>query len=497
MKKILINTLVILLTSAMVLPACKKDYLETSPNSDVSDQDVFKTTKNAMSAVNGIHRSLYIQYNSRQDQGGQSKNMVDMDAMGEDLVWPNRGNGWFISTYQWLDHRNENSWTSFFEFQFYYSIITNANMIIANIDKAEGTDAERNAIRGQAHAYRAWSYFQMIQMFGDRYVKGGANSGLGLSLVLEPTREQLPRSTVEEVYTQIVADLTTAITELTGVAKRPNASHINVNVAKGMRARVALAMQDYPAAAQFASEARQGLTLMTNSQYLAGFNDYANPEWMWGSHQVQDQTTYFYSFFAYMSANFNSSNIRSAPKCINSALYNTISATDIRKQLWDPTGANSDDFPTPPGGSRYPYMNRKFIAPAGSGSSIGDVPLMRVAEMYLIEAEALAREGGKDAEAQQALFTLAVNRDEDYVMSTNTGQDLIDEIMLQRRAELWGEGFRWTDLKRLNLPLDRTGANTVPSVASVMEVPAGGNLWQFLLPKDELDANKNAVQNPL
>lgn len=487
----------LMLISAFLLPACNKDYLETSPSSDVSDQDIFKTTKNAMIAVNGIHRSLYIQYNSRQDQGGQSKNMIDMDALGEDLVFPTRGNGWFISTYQWLDHRNENSWTTFFEFQFYYDIITNANMIIANIEKATGPDSEKKLVRGQALAYRGWAYFQMIQLFGERYVKGGANSGLGLSLVLEPTKEEIPRSTVEEVYTQIVSDLNDAITNLTGVPARPNASHINVNVAKGMRARVALAMQDYVAAANFANEARQGFTLMSNADYLAGFNDYKNKEWMWGSHQVQDQTTYFYSFFAYMSANFNSSNIRSAPKCINSALYNTIAATDIRKKVWDPTGANSAEFPTPPGGSRFKYMSRKFIAPAGSGSSIGDVPLMRAAEMYLIEAEALARQGGKDAEAQQALYTLAVNRNPAYTMSTNTGQALIDEIMLQRRAELWGEGFRFYDLKRLNLPLDRTGANVVASVASTMSVPAGGNIWQFLIPRDELDANKASDQNPL
>lgn len=117
--------------------------------------------------------------------------------------------------------------------------------------------------------------------------------------------------------------------------------------------------------------------------------------------------------------------------------------------------------------------------------------------MYLIEAEALARQGGKDAAAAQALYTLAVKRDPSYVLSTNTGQALIDEIMLQRRVELWGEGFRFTDLKRLNMPLDRTGANVDANVAGVMTVPAGGNIWQFLIPRDELDANDASVQNPL
>lgn len=481
---------------AIILSSCKKDYLETVPNGSVWDEEVLSTTQNAWTAINGIHRSLYTQYNSQQDQGGQSKNMIDMDMLGEDLVNPTTGNGWFIGTHRWLSHRNENSGsTPYFNFQFYYAIIDNANMIISKIDNASGPDADKKVIKGQALAYRAWSYFQMIQLYGNRYDKDAANDGLGLSLVLAPTKEQLPRSTVAEIYTQIVKDLDDAITALTGAPARANRSHINLNVAKGFRARVALAMQDWTAAAQFASEARQGLNLMSNAQYMEGFNNYTNTEWMWGSRQIADQTTYFYSFFAYMSANFNSTNIRTNPKAINSQLYSAISATDVRKGLWDPTGSNLT-FPTPPGGARFPYMNRKFLSAGGSGSSIGDVPLMRVAEMYLIEAEANAR-AGQDAAAAAALFTLAKQRDPNYVLSTNTGAALVDEIMIQRRVELWGEGFRFYDLKRLNLPLDRTGANHNAAVASILTVPAGDKTWEFLIPRTELNSNPNCIQNPL
>jgi hypothetical protein len=480
---------------SVLLPSCKKSYLDTTPTDQAAQGDIFKTTQNAWNAINGIHRSLYIQYNSRQDQGGQSKNMIDMDMLGEDLVNPTTGNGWFITTYRWTDHRNENAWSPYFNFQFYYDIIANANMIIANIDGAVGPDADKKAIRGQAYAYRAWSYYQMIQLFGERYDKNGTNSGLGLTLVLAPTTDKLPRNTVAEVYTAIVNDLNAAITNLTGIPARSNPSHINLAVAKGLRARVALTMQDWATAAQMANEARQGFSLMSNAQYLQGFNNYTNPEWMWGSRQVADQTTYFYSFFAYMSADFNSTNIRTNPKAINSLLYEQISATDIRKQLWDPTGTNTA-FPTPPGGSRYPYMNRKFLSGGGSGSSIGDVPLMRVAEMYLIEAEAKARLG-QDAAAAQVLFTLAKQRDPNYVLSTNTGQNLINEILIQRRIELWGEGFRFYDLKRLNMALNRNGSNHNPAVATTMSVPAGDKQWQFLIPRTELNTNSAAVQNPL
>ncbi|HLU92494.1 MAG TPA: RagB/SusD family nutrient uptake outer membrane protein, partial [Membranihabitans sp.] len=131
------------------------------------------------------------------------------------------------------------------------------------------------------------------------------------------------------------------------------------------------------------------------------------------------------------------------------------------------------------------------------GNSNGDLAFMRSAEMYLIEAEALAR-SGQDAEAASVLYDLAVNRDEEYTLSTNTGADLIEEIMIQRRVELWGEGFRFYDLKRLDLPLDRTGANHNATLAAKLEEPAGSKEWQFLIPQQEIDYTLGVVvQNPL
>lgn len=116
--------------------------------------------------------------------------------------------------------------------------------------------------------------------------------------------------------------------------------------------------------------------------------------------------------------------------------------------------------------------------------------------MYLIEAEAKARNNDEPG-ARTALFTLVNNRNPSYVMSTNTGQALINEIMLHRRVELWGEGFRFLDLKRLNLPLDRNGSNHILALANIFDMPAGNNAWEFLIPRGELNANPLCVQNPL
>jgi hypothetical protein len=142
-------------------------------------------------------------------------------------------------------------------------------------------------------------------------------------------------------------------------------------------------------------------------------------------------------------------------------------------------------------------MSRKFLSGGGNNSSIGDVPNMRAGEMYLIEAEANERLG-QDGTAQSVLFQLVSKRDPGYVQSTSTGQTLLNEILFYRRVELWGEGFRFTDLKRMNMPLDRTGANHDPAVAVILSVPAGDKLWQFLIPQTEIDNSNGLVtQNPL
>jgi starch-binding outer membrane protein, SusD/RagB family len=382
----------------------------------------------------------------------------------------------------------------YFIYRYYYKLIANANMIIENIDKAEGPEADKKIIKGQALAYRAWAHHQLVQLFAERYDL--ANLGKpGVVLMTKFTTVGQPRATIGEVYNQINKDVEDAIALLDGYNRGDalKKSHININVAKGLKARIALSMGDWANAAKYASEARQNLSLMSNAQYKEGFNSVTNPEWMWGSYQLDDQQTYFYSFFAYMSANFNSTNIRTNPKAINSKLYGLIPATDVRKQMWDPTGAS---IPVPPNGAKKPYANKKFLAKSSS-LSVGDVPYMRVAEMYLIEAEAKARLG--QADAADVLFTLVKNRDAAYVKSLKTGQELVEEILIQRRIELWGEGFRFFDLKRTNTALDRTGANHDPALTttSALTKPADSKEWVFLIPQAEMNANKAMTQNEL
>lgn len=491
-KKLLFPLVVLTLT----MGACKKDYLLTNPTDSVDKNAVFTTTTNAMAALNGIHRSLYLQY-SRQEEGGQGAVNLNIDYMGDDIV--NTASTTAFGVHKWITHRSASNGNNSFIYTFYYRIIANANLIIDNIDNAEGPAADKKAIKAEALTYRAWAHFVLVQVFGKRYDAAGSNTQPGVpimnSSIVEGTPGK-PRETVEAVYGQVNADLDLAITTFAGAKARPNKSHFNINVAKGIKARVALTQGKWAIAAQNALEARTGLALMANPEYLAGFNSYDNQEWMWGSRQQEDQTTYFFSFFAYLGT-FNSTANRTIPKRINSVLYNQIASTDVRKALWDPTGSSVTflAYNLPAGvvsGAAASYKQGKFRV-AGT-TSVGDVVNMRVGEMFLIEMEARARLGIagsalETAAAQATLFTFAKNRNPNYVLTTNIGIALLNEILIQRRIDLWGEGFRFFDLKRQDLPLDRTGGNATVALSGVLTVPAGGLEWQWAIPQAEIDAN--------
>lgn len=476
------------LTIVVSLASCKKEFLETSPTSSYDQSFVFTTTDNAFAAINGMHKSMVKQYYSRQNIGGYPSFQMAMDCLGEDLVYPTAGNGWWTNTeVKWQGHRNPKNWLCVFPFRISYVWVSNANMVIDNIDNATGSEADKAMIKGQALAYRGMAYFWLVQLYGERYVAGGANSALAVPLLTNTTEVEKPLESVANIYAQICTDLDQAVT-LLGNSTFSSKSHITAATAAGLRARVALTMQDWANAKKYAELAisSSSASLMTQAQYKDGFNDASNPEWMWGFEMIDSQTLYFYGFMAYMSWNFNSSNIRGCPKCINSKLYDMIPETDVRKGLFDPTG-KAWSMPTS-SYKKFPYMNRKFAVKDYS-SSVADANFMRLGEMYLIAAEAAANLNDATT-AQTYLYNLNKTRDAEYQKSTKTGAALLEEIYTYRRIELWGEGFRFLDLKRLNLPLDRTGANHDPAVSYTLSVPVGDRLWNFAIPQEEIDANK-------
>lgn len=503
MKKNIIKYLPLLVILIAGSTSCKKSFLDVNPTSSADDAAIFTTTNNARNVINGAYRYLFNRFNT-QNMPGHGGVMLNNDFMGEDLHQASAS--WYTSgangTGNWNTHRLDNSAWVEYPFRLYYRVIGNMNSIIANIDNAAGPDTDKATLKGEAYGMRAWSYFNLVQYYAKRYdASVKPNSSPGVSMPLLPTDVSLPRSTVEEVYAQINADIDASIAEFNkSGAIAQNKSHFSLIAAKFLKARVALTMQDYPTTIQYANEVISSgkFSLMTIDQYKSGFNDApSNPEWIWAALIIPDQGDTFGSYFGQISWNGNTSYIRGIPKRINKELYDRIPSTDVRKTLWEPS-PNATNFPLPlTTFARVSYMSRKFKTRAND-NTLGDVPYMRLAEVYLMLAEAHARTPGGTANAQQALFDFVSKRDPAYVKSTNTGEALINEIMDNRRTELWGEGFRFFDLKRLNQPLDRTVvSNFVPaSVNGTMQIPAGDVKWQWAIPIFEIQANPNTLQNP-
>lgn len=474
----------------VLLGSCKKDYLETSPSDQAPTQLVFATTEGAYVALNGIYRAQYQAW----DVDAFAQKALDLvsDLMGNDMVIHQAGYNWFNGEYRYTaqtttatDGRSDQTWS------YYYFLINAANNIIVNVDDASGPQEDKDNIKGQALAVRAFSYFNLVNYFQHTY-KGNENKP-GVPLYTEPSSDGKPRGTVQDVYTQIVADLTSAESLLAN-KPRKHISHINLNTAQGIRARVALQMEDWTTAATYANKARQGYVPMTASQYLGGFSSVTNPEWMWGMQIISDQSTRLASFFSHVDASvFGYAQAGMAQKKITRALYDQIPPGDVRRSVFKEPGTGA--------GTNPDYNQNKFYILDPSTWN-ADYVFMRAAEMYLVEAEALARQN-QDGTARTVLETLVKTRYPAYSAAGFSGAALVDEILLQRRIELWGEGFSLLDIKRLKTGLNRpsgAGNHGAPNLnPNIFTLADQDPRFLMKIPQRELDANDAmtiADQNP-
>jgi hypothetical protein len=491
----------ILMASLLVVAigsGCKKSYLDTHPTDAVSTGEMFKTTQSAYTALNGIH-SLMISANlfggNHANWGAKAIDLED-DMMGNDMVGSGSGYDWFDFHYKYVMTESSTYWGPYNLWQFFYRIVNNANAILDNIDNAEGPQSEKNDIKGQAFAYRAWAFYKLTVYFQHTLMPGlpgedgagllGSGDKPGVPLYTTTTTTETvgaPRGTLNDDYAQINSDIEAAIALLSdNAATHSNKAHISLATAQGIAARIYLVEHEWKKAGDNAALALSNYPLMNASDYTAGFNSANNSEWMWGSSYSSEQYEGLgiLDFISFMDPNCPGYASVGATRAITKDLYDHIASTDVRKQCW-----NSNNF-----------MQKKFRSQNTSGFQ-ADYCYMRSAEMYLILAEAQARQG-LTADATTTLEFLVTTRDPNYVAPAG---DILKEILLQRRIELWGEGFAYSDIQRLHQDLNRpSGAgNHKPAVARVMQIDAGSDQFVFKIPQREIDANPNmgaSDQNP-
>jgi hypothetical protein len=511
MKKIFIVLSVAIL--ALFQISCAEE-LEVKPTDRVSGDGMMDNTNTAIVALDGIYRLMLIDWgwsvggNAHQALGPQSFVLM-ADLMAEDLIMDAQGNGWFWYDYLYMvkDRYSSTSWRSYDVWNFFYTVISNVNYIIDAEETMQGTTEDKNYIIGQAYAIRAYSYLNLANTFCRTYK--GHESDKGIPLYTGPTvagTEGAPRGTVADVYKLINEDIEKAVTLLADAPAQTHSSHIDYRGANLIKARVNMFTDEWDtvlAAAQEAQKTFKGQTYQVggSEDVLGGFNDHTKRNVVWGAEIIQTQGTTNPQFFSHMDATQDSYG-RDARKTINELLYAKISDTDIRRAWWNPNDADA------------PFQQEKFKF-SDYTNWLGDRIIIRIEEAVLMEAEALCRRG-RDGEAITALMKLMSKRDPEYTTSksgtamgaltTDETGSLLEEIILQRRIELWGEYGRVWDVRRLKQGFVRTAAMGHPAGAinatNALKV-TNPETWDWVLtiPQKEFDGNINmdqtVDQNPL
>lgn len=504
MKKIL-SLLTVVAFFAVVSTSCIK---EIDPQSSVITQAQAAAAPGSFSNyVSTITSSLcgvagYSSTGYPQDYGYPTFYLM-RDEMGQDLV-DLRGGGWYGYWYQWFNYLGPTYAYCQFPWTYYYSWIKNCNTVISMAaDYMDDEEFRQGA--GIAYAIRAMMYMDLARMF--------AQSTYGLdteaetvpivdesTLVSETVTNA--RATNEVMWDFILSDLDLAEEYLADYV-RDDVYTPDVTVVYGLKARAYLTMEDWANAQTYAKKAQSGYTPLTESEFLSWDDGFNTPTdaWIFGvtfssTDECILENDADSSWGSWMILEVGPSECGYAanygyPFGIDRHLYETIPDTDYRKKTFidfsvDELGdddalallseyseqpdylvVTSEAAGLGPGG-----FELKFRPSGGEHSNqyIGfcvAVPVMRVEEMMLIEAEAAGRQNL--SEGLSLLNTFGQLRDPSYnaasyvhneAYGNSSTSAFVNEVWWQRRVELWGEGFATFDIKRLNKGVIRSYENS-------------------------------------
>ena len=540
MKKI-INKLFAgsLLAGMMLVSSCAGDYLDTAPTDSTGATDAVGTTANAMKALNGIAKIMTTQHSYFGGGfAGENNIMIQYESYpSENYNYNYYASGWSPIFNQEF-HTRTNSIYDAYAWYYYYTIAGNANTILANIDNAEGTEAERNFVKASALTFRAYAFEKLVHYYCWRWQDSNNGASQGIVLRLDESTGGQGYATLAETYAQIYKDLDEAIMLFEQSGMDRNASQVwmpNINVAHAIYARAALTKQDYTKALTEAKLARQNYPLMSNAEYHAGF---CNPtsEWIFGSFGSAQENNWYWSYGTQYACNgyyANAAGAANGAGSIGRELINRIPNNDARKALfltedkfpgynfndgsamdlgygilgmgddekkadalWEEAAAYCQKMAVrgleAPYQAGYMYLGGQLKFYVFDTPGVSYLPFIRSSEMVLVEAEANYFLNDETA-ARAALVELNATsgRNPEYTCD-KSGEALWNEIMDYRELELWGEGFAWSDYKRWNRDIVRhsfaEGGNAHISVAKT--IPASGvNKWTWDVPLNETDYN--------
>ena len=453
MKKIL--TFSILSAVAFNLTACKKDFLNTSPTEVVS-------TAPADVRLNGLYLMTY-----QTGTGGTSghtdfgqKNVdicTDMLCGDMALLATNYRQYQDVANLKATQQPSDNY--NYIPWRYYYRLIYEANKSIAELANPKN-NSEKYTL-AQFRALRGYAYFYLMQIFTTKYEPNSRTNSIPLYTTADIVSK--PRVKQSEVYAQIISDLEFAVTNLAGFT-RSKKGMIDKYVAEGLLAYTYAAMGNNQKVADLAQDIvnNSGYPLTTREQIFydtttkkgGGFNDVETKSWMWGVDLITENSFDLISWWGMIDIYTYSYAWAGDGKAMDDKLYAQIRTNDIRKKQF-----NRDLLPS-----------NKFFAPdrviGGQRKISTDYIYMRVDEFYLLAAEALAKLG-QDTQAKTIYKKLLKLRYPEATAATDiayvdalTNAQLQDDIYLNTRIELWGEGKSYFAMKRNHKTIER-GSNHV------------------------------------
>lgn len=473
MGKVLLGGLAL----SLLITGCKKDYLDLKPTESISNTEAFTSPAKLSAAMTGI-------YDLVSNPSYLYNIMLNADAKGEDAFPNSTGNyNRFVAGYQYLETVNNG------ELQIHWSqgyrIIANCNQLIENTPNAPVSAGDKARYIAEATAIRAFVHFQLVQEFGEKSYALNPEA-LGVPIMTKssgPNDEKPARAKVKDVYAAILADLTFAEANFPSSVK--GVYRINKNAIHAIQARVYMAMENWAKGSEYAKKAYTGITLASAQSLLAGFRT-PTSEWIWALNSRDDDNSGYlgvHSFYDPYDDGYSSFRV-------SKEFFAQFSDDDIRQnQFRIPANRYLD----PTTGDIYlfgdGYLTSKFVFDGFTNNQL----IFRSSEMILTEAEAEARLGN-ETPAKAALLIIQKRAIPSAELSINTGADLIAEIMLERRKELFGEGQRYYDILRTKQGLDRSAST---SHWSKLTIPASDKRFALPIPQAEINVNPKIVQNPL
>jgi starch-binding outer membrane protein, SusD/RagB family len=490
MKKIiLISSLVAVLTMAV---SCSKESLSPIPTTSISDASAYATPDRILGQV----RSLYGSLRSGSFYGGRFiiYNDIRADEFINELT--NVVTGFDV----WNGTMGNNSTNSVVNLwsQAYFTINL-CNVFIDGMAANGGASvvgaATATNYLAEARTVRAICYYSLLQLYARPYVDGnGSKPGLPIRLKGNTGADQydLARSTVAQVYQQILDDLNYAETNLPltygTTAQATNVTRAHRNTAIALKTRVYLSMQKYAEAITEANKivsasapftAATGVPFALQSDITNVFKaPYITTESVLsmpfnGTTETpggQNQLGYYYGVSAFNGGNGE---------------YSLNNSGIIANAGWTANDKRRTFIFTASSGKKY-LSKYPSITPFTDYA-----PVMRYSEVLLNLAEAKVRSTNSiDAQAV-ALLNAVRNRSDAGVTFTTasfaTVADLLDAILTERRIEFLGEGLRAPDLLRLGLP--------IPAKSNIAAIPFSAQNYIWPISAAELQLNKLCVDN--